>query len=197
MRRTTASQTSKTGTTRTTCSSPSTTPNDDVDERNSNDRVVRMHWDCTHLCSQLGMIVSHTLVAQVLSAFHIHPWSSTWRTLFDSPLPFYFYIFLLSVPVFLFHLELFFELHWTIVMANLRCSAAEESENTLNAFHSHKTNAASWSWDSPAVEKSSVRTGKCDKEMVGQTPDIAYQTWIHKLCARSMCACSSKEWKNP
>ena len=28
------------------------------------------------------------LMAQVLSAFHIHPWSSTWRTLFDSPSPF-------------------------------------------------------------------------------------------------------------
>ena len=25
------------------------------------------------------------------------------------------------------------------------------------------------------------------KEMVGQTQDIAYQTWIHKLCSRSMC----------
>ena len=47
---------------------------------------------------------------------------------------FYFYLFLLSVPVFLFHLELFPELHYTIVMANLRCSAAEESEDTLNAF---------------------------------------------------------------
>ena len=47
---------------------------------------------------------------------------------------FYFHLFFLSVPVFLFHLELFLELHYTIVMANLRCSAAEESEDTLNVF---------------------------------------------------------------
>ena len=50
---------------------------------------------------------------------------------------FYFFLFLLSVPVFLFHLELFLELHCTIVMASLRCSAAEESEDTLNAFTSN------------------------------------------------------------
>ena len=69
--RTTASQTT-TGTTRTTCSSPSTTPMDDVDARNSDDRVVHMHWDCTHLCSQLVMS-SHTSLAQVLSKhFVIH-----------------------------------------------------------------------------------------------------------------------------
>ena len=34
------------------------------------------------------MIVSHTLMAQVLSAFTLHPWSSTWRTLLDSSLHF-------------------------------------------------------------------------------------------------------------
>ena len=75
-------------------------------------------------------------MAQVLSAFTLHPWPSTWRTLFDSFLPFYFHLFLLSVTVFLFHLELFPELHYTKVMANLRCSAAEESEDTLNSFTS-------------------------------------------------------------
>ena len=49
----------------------------------------------------------------------------------------FFYLFLLSVSVFLFHLELFPELQYTKVMANnLRCSAAEESEDTLNVFHS-------------------------------------------------------------
>ena len=32
--------------------------------------------------------------------------------------------------------------------------------------------------------------------MVGQTQDIANQTWIHKLCSRSMCIGSSKEWKH-
>ena len=75
-------------------------------------------------------------MAQVLSAFTLHPWSSTWRSLFDSLLSFYFYLFLLSVPVFFFHLELFPELHYTIVMANLRPSTAEESEDTLNSFTS-------------------------------------------------------------
>ena len=45
--------------------------------------------------------------------------------------------FLLSVPVFLFHLELSTELISTKCMANnLRCSAAEEREDTLNAFTS-------------------------------------------------------------
>ena len=29
-----------------------------------------------------------TLMAQVMSAFTLHPWSSTWRTLLDSPLHF-------------------------------------------------------------------------------------------------------------
>ena len=62
------------------------------------------------------------LLAQVLSAFHVHPWSSTWRTIFDS--------------VFLFHLELFLELDNPIVMESLRCPAAEESEDTLNSFTS-------------------------------------------------------------
>ena len=33
------------------------------------------------------------------------------------------------------------------------------------------------------------------QRMVGQTQDIADQTWSHKLCSRSMCTCSSKEWK--
>ena len=33
------------------------------------------------------------------------------------------------------------------------------------------------------------------QKMVGQTQDIANRKWIHKLCSRSMCICSSKEWK--
>ena len=73
-------------------------------------------------------------MAQVLSAFTLHPWSSTWRTHLDSTSPFSSTSSSLSVPVFLFHLELFLELHYTKVMANLRCSAAEESEDTLNVF---------------------------------------------------------------
>ena len=76
-------------------------------------------------------------MAQVLSAFHIsihgHQHGAPSLIRFST---FYFYLFLLSVPVFLFHLELFLELHYIIVMANLRCSAAEESEDTLNSFTS-------------------------------------------------------------
>ena len=59
---------------------------------------------------------------------HIH-----WRTLLDSLLPF-----LLPFPPIchhlLFHLELFPELLYTKDMTNLRCSATNESEDTLNAF---------------------------------------------------------------
>ena len=47
------------------------------------------------------------------------------------------------------------------------------------------------------VEKSGVRIGACAKEMVGQTQEITHRTWIHKLCSRSTCICSSKEWINP
>ena len=70
------------------------------------------------------------------SHFHLH--GHPWRTLFDSLLPFYFHLFLLSIPVFLFHLELFLELHYTIVMANLRCSAAEERGHPELRHLSHK-----------------------------------------------------------
>ena len=75
-------------------------------------------------------------MAQVLSAFTLpSAWSSTAHSpCFDFSL--FFFLFLLSVTVFLFHLELFPELHYTKVMANLRCSAAEESEDTLNSFNS-------------------------------------------------------------
>ena len=71
-------------------------------------------------------------MAQVLSAFiviHGHIHGRTSLTRFST---FYFFLFLLSVTVF--HLELFPEIHYTKVMANLRCSAAEESEDTPNAF---------------------------------------------------------------
>ena len=82
------------------------------------------------------MIVSHTLTAQVLSALIVIHGQIHGRTSLTRFSALYFFLFLLSVPVFLFHLELFLELHYTIVMANLRCSAAEESEDTLNSFTS-------------------------------------------------------------
>ena len=75
-------------------------------------------------------------MAQVLSPFivihgHIHGAFSLTR-----PLPSSFTFFFLPFSVYLFHLELFLELDNPIVMANLRYSAAEESEDTLNSFNS-------------------------------------------------------------
>ena len=98
-----------------------------------NGRVAYMHWDWTHLCSTAYDDTAH-LIAQVLSAFTLpSAWSSMAHPLwFDFSL--FSYLFLLSVTVFLFLPELFAELHCTTVMANLRSSAAEESEDTLNAF---------------------------------------------------------------
>ena len=77
-------------------------------------------------------------MAQVLSAFIFSPtvifMGALSLTRFST---FYFFLFLLSVSVLLFHLELFLELTYTKCMANnLRCPAAEESEDTLNAFTS-------------------------------------------------------------
>ena len=78
----------------------------------------------------------HTSLAQFLSAFTLHPWSSTWCTLLDSTSPFFLYFSFLSFSVYFLHNELFLELDNPIVMASLRYSAAEESEGTLNASHS-------------------------------------------------------------
>ena len=110
--------------------------NDDVD---FGDCVAHnMHWVFTYRALFAVSVndTHRTVMAQFLSAFTLpSAWSSMVHSLwFDFSL--FFYFFLLSVTVFLFHLELFFELHYTIVMANLRCSAAEESEDTLNSFTS-------------------------------------------------------------
>ena len=59
-----------------------------------------------------------------------------WLSLFDSTFSaLYFFLFLLSVPFFLFHLELFPELLYTKDMANLRRSATNESEDTYDVFN--------------------------------------------------------------
>ena len=60
-----------------------------------------------------------------------------WRVLFDSTSPFFLYFSFLSFSVYFLHYELFIELDKPIVMASLRYSAAEESEDTLNSFTSH------------------------------------------------------------
>ena len=62
-----------------------------------------------------------------------HPW----RVLFDSTSPFFLYFSFLSFSVYFLHNELFLELDNPIVMASLRYSAADESEDTLNSFTSH------------------------------------------------------------
>ena len=77
-------------------------------------------------------------MAQVLSpfiVFHLH--GHPWRILFDSISPFFFYLSFLPFSVFFLYPELFLELDNPIVMASLRYSAAEESEDTLNSFTSH------------------------------------------------------------
>ena len=79
----------------------------------------------------------HTSLAQVLSAFTLHPWSSKWRILFDSISPFFLFFSFLPFSVYFLHNELFLELDNPIVMASLRYSAADESEDILNSFTSH------------------------------------------------------------
>ena len=81
----TASTTS--GTTRATRASPSTIPMTML--------TSTIAW-CTP-CVELALrahSVSH-LTGSSPESFHIHPWSSAWRTLLESFLPFYFYLFLL------------------------------------------------------------------------------------------------------
>ena len=80
-------------------------------------------------------VVSH-LIGSSPESFHIHPWSSSWRTLFDSLLPFYFYLFL---PVFSFHFlhsELYSELVNPIVMESLCYSVDTEGEDASDSFTS-------------------------------------------------------------
>ena len=68
---------------------------------------------------------------------HCFPRSYSWRVLFDSTSPFFLYFSFLSFSVYFLHTELFLELDNPVVMASLRYSAADESEDTLNAF-SHR-----------------------------------------------------------
>ena len=61
----------------------------------------------------------------------------TWRVLFDSISPFFLYWSFLSFSVVFLYPELYFDLDNPIVMASLRFSTADESEDTLNSFTSH------------------------------------------------------------
>ena len=79
-------------------------------------------------------ILSHTSLAQGLSLIICHPRSYAWAHLFDSFLPFYFY---LLFPVFFFsfhvlHSELYPELDNPIVMESLRYSANKGSDDAYD-----------------------------------------------------------------
>ena len=117
------------GTTCATSTSPSTTPMAMLTSTIAwctpcVERARRAH--SSHLTS------SHTSLAQGPESFHNRLYSHPRRTLFDSLLPFYFYLFL---PVFSFHLlhsELYPELDNPIVMESLCYSANKESEDAYD-----------------------------------------------------------------
>ena len=76
-------------------------------------------------------VVSH-LIGSSPESFHIQPWSSSWRTLFDSFLPFYFYLFLPVFSFYFLHSELCSELDNPIVMESLCYSANKETEDAYD-----------------------------------------------------------------
>ena len=129
--------TSKIGTTRTTTSSsPSTTPTTTLTQ------CTCTSTDAWRTCTESARTAHSStvddtahLMAQVLSAFiviHGHIHGRTSLTRFSA---LYFFLFLLSVTVFLFHLELFLELHYTKDMANCAVPLQKrEREDTLNVF---------------------------------------------------------------
>ena len=127
VRPTTAS--SQSGTTRATCTSPSTTPMTML--------TSTIAW-CTPCVERARRahsftldVVSH-LIASSPESFHIHPWSSSWRTLFDSLLPFYFHLFFPVFSFYVLHSELYSELDIPIVMESLCYSANKESEDAYD-----------------------------------------------------------------
>ena len=79
---------------------------------------------------------SHTSLAQVLSLNTCHPRSYPWAHLFDSPLPFHFYLFFPVFSFYLLHSELYPELDNTIVMESLCYSANKGSEDAYDVFTS-------------------------------------------------------------
>ena len=84
-------------------------------------------WHIARALQQTRSVHALRLDAHPEHFHHTHLHGHPWRTLLDSPSRFNFFLFLLFVTAFLFHLELFLELLNTKCMANnLRCSAAEE-----------------------------------------------------------------------
>ena len=142
-----SSQTTSGMTWTTTCSSPSTTP-----------MMTLTHCSCTSTdawrtcielahsahCSTLNDDNTAHLMAQVLSNHivihgHTHGALSLTRPLLST----FTFSFLPFSVYFLSH-ELFLELDNPIVMASLRYSAAEVSEDTLNSFTSHTYTMVQW-----------------------------------------------------
>ena len=76
-------------------------------------------------------VVSH-LIGSSPESFHNHLHSHPWRTLFDSLLPFYFYLFFPVFSFYLLHSELYPELDNPIVMESLCYSANKESEDAYD-----------------------------------------------------------------
>ena len=135
VRRTTASSQTTTGTTRTTCSSTSTTPMTTLTP------TIAWCTSCIRLAdsahsSTLDDDTAH-LIGSSSQSIHCHPRSYSWHVLFGSTSPFFLYLFFLPFSVFFLYPELFLELDNRIVMAILRYSVAEESEDTMNSFTSH------------------------------------------------------------
>ena len=91
---------------------------------------------CTELARRAhsftpGDVVSH-LIGSSPESCHNHLHSHPWRTLFDSLLPFYFYLFLPVFSFYLLHSELYPELDNPIVMESLCYSANKESEDAYD-----------------------------------------------------------------
>ena len=108
-------------------------------------------------------VVSH-LIGSSPESFHIHPWSSSWRTLFDSLLPFYFYLFLPVFSFYFLHSELYSELDNPIVMESLCYSANKESEDAYDvstSFTGYEPNLLTFGElnDKPITAKSVVFDG--------------------------------------
>ena len=137
VRRITASSQTTSGTTRTTSSSQCTTSTP------MTTLTSTIAW-CTFmvLILQIALTVPHLMMTPHTSRssseyIHSHPRSYSWRVPFHSISPFFIYFSFLSFSVYFLFPELFLELDNPIVMASLRYSAAEESEDTLNSSASH------------------------------------------------------------
>ena len=197
VRRITASSQTRTGTTRTTCSSPSTTP-----------MTTLTHCTCTstdawRTCTDLALRIFHsswwhrTPHGSSSESIHSHPRSYSWRVLFDSTSPFFLYLFFLPFSVFFLHTELFLELDNPIVMASLRYSAAEESENTMNVFHSHTSGESMGSSGSKWEDKFMWRIGNEEETSSWKSSQNKPRDWriTQNLSRRDKSSEKIEDWR--